>query len=180
MEHPQLYGAGQRQESYNRKLFWVTMLDTLWQSIASFFVPLLAYWGSDVDGSSLGDLWTLAVVIMVNIHLAMDVIRWYWITHAAVWGSIIATFICVMVIDVLPFLPGYWAFFHITKTALFWLCLLCIMIGALLPRFLVKVFVQHYKPTDIQIAREAEKFNTSRASQGAQIEMNEIFDPPRR
>ncbi|KAL0380090.1 UNVERIFIED_CONTAM: Phospholipid-transporting ATPase 1 [Sesamum angustifolium] len=180
IEHPQLYGAGQRQESYNRKLFWVTMLDTLWQSIASFFVPLLAYWGSNVDGSSLGDLWTLAVVIMVNIHLAMDVIRWYWITHAAIWGSIIATFICVLVIDVLPFLPGYWAFFHIAKTALFWLCLLCIMIGALLPRFLIKVFMQYYTPTDIQIAREAEKFNTSRASQGVQIEMNEIFDPPRR
>ncbi|KAL0397361.1 UNVERIFIED_CONTAM: Phospholipid-transporting ATPase 1, partial [Sesamum calycinum] len=57
------------------------------------------------------------------------------------------------------------AFFHIAKTALFWLCLLCIMIGALLPRFLIKVFMQYYKPTDIQIAREAEKFNTSRASQ---------------
>lgn len=108
LKHPQLYGAGQRQESYNGRLFWVTMLDTLWQSVAVFFVPLLAYWGSDVDRSSLGDLWTLGVVVMVNIHLAMDVIRWYWITHAAIWGSIIATFLCVIVIDFLPFLPGYW------------------------------------------------------------------------
>lgn len=108
LKHPQLYGAGQRQESYNGRLFWVTMLDTLWQSAAVFFVPLLAYWGSDVDRSSLGDLWTLGVVVMVNIHLAMDVIRWYWITHAAIWGSIIATFLCVIVIDFLPFLPGYW------------------------------------------------------------------------
>ncbi|KAL0455248.1 UNVERIFIED_CONTAM: Phospholipid-transporting ATPase 1 [Sesamum latifolium] len=108
LKYPQLYGAGQRQESYNSKLFWVTMLDTLWQSIAAFFVPLLAYWGSQVDGSSIGDLWTVAVVIMVNIHLAMDVFRWYWITHAAIWGSIIATFICVMIIDAIPVLPGYW------------------------------------------------------------------------
>lgn len=108
MKYPQLYGAGQRQESYNKKLFWVTMIDTLWQSVVAFFVPLLAYWESDVDISSIGDLWTLAVVILVNIHLAMDVIRWSWITHAAIWGSIIATFICVMVIDTLTFLPGYW------------------------------------------------------------------------
>lgn len=108
MKYPQLYGVGQRQESYNGKLFWVTMLDTLWQSIAVFFVPLISYWGSSIDGSSLGDLWTVAVVIIVNVHLSMDVIRWYWITHAAICGSIIATFICVMVIDVLPFLPGYW------------------------------------------------------------------------
>lgn len=108
MKYPQLYGAGQRQESYNKKLFWVTMIDNLWQSVVAFFVPLLAYWESDVDISSIGDLWTLAVVILVNIHLAMDVIRWSWITHAAIWGSIVATFICVMVIDTLTFLPGYW------------------------------------------------------------------------
>ncbi|GFP80645.1 phospholipid-transporting ATPase 1 [Phtheirospermum japonicum] len=107
LKYPQIYGAGQRSESYNGRLFWVMILDTLWQSVAAFFVPLLAYWESDVDGSSIGDLWTIAVVIMVNVHLAMDVIRWYWITHAAIWGSIIATFICVMVIDALPFLPGY-------------------------------------------------------------------------
>ncbi|KAL8547027.1 hypothetical protein ACS0TY_006667 [Phlomoides rotata] len=177
LKHPQLYGAGQRQESYNGKLFWATMLDTLWQSIAAFFVPLLAYWKSDVDTSSLGDLWTLAIVSMVNIHLAMDVHRWYWITHAAVWGSIIATFVCVMVIDLLPFLPGYWAFFHVAKTELFWVCFLGIIIGALLPRFVFKVFVQYCLHNDVQILREAEKFGNFRDTQ---IEMNHIVGPSHR
>ncbi|XP_073149211.1 phospholipid-transporting ATPase 1 [Henckelia pumila] len=180
LKYPQLYGAGQRRESYNGKLFWVTMLDTLWQSIAAFFVPLLAYWKSDVDGSSIGDLWTIAIVILVNIHLAMDVIRWYWITHATIWGSIAATFICVLIIDCLPFLPGYWAFFTIAKTKLFWACLAGITIGALLPRFVVKIFVQTYTPNDIQIAREAEKVETSREPHLAQIEMNPIFGPSTR
>ncbi|KAK6143245.1 hypothetical protein DH2020_023593 [Rehmannia glutinosa] len=179
LKYPQLYGAGQRSESYNGKLFWVMILDTLWQSVVAFFVPFLAYWESDVDGSSLGDLWTIAVVVMVNIHLAMDVIRWYWITHAAIWGSIIATFICVMIIDAVPILPGYWAFFHIADTKLFWVCLLGITVGALVPHFAVK-FVQYYRPNNIQIAREAEKFGNSRESPDAQIEMNPIFDPPHR
>ncbi|PIN02251.1 P-type ATPase [Handroanthus impetiginosus] len=174
LKYPQLYGAGQREESYNGKLFWITMLDTLWQSIAAYFVPLLAYWESSVDGSSIGDLWTLAVVILVNIHLALDVIRWYWITHAAVWGSIIATFICVMIIDAIPILPGYWAFFVIADTTLFWVCLLGIILGALVPHFVVKIFVQYYRPNDIQIARELEKFCTSRVSRNAEIEMNPI------
>lgn len=108
LKYPQLYGAGQRHECYNAKLFWLTMVDTLWQSAAIFFIPLLAYWGSSIDISSLGDLWILAVVILVNLHLAIDVIRWTWTTHAVIWGSIIATFICVIVIDALPFLIGYW------------------------------------------------------------------------
>lgn len=108
LHNPQLYGAGQRQEAYNKKLFWLMIADTLWQSIVVFFAPLFAYWGSTIDIASIGDLWTLSVVILVNLHLAMDVIRWTWISHASIWGSIVATFICVMIIDAIPALHGYW------------------------------------------------------------------------
>nr|KJB18989.1 hypothetical protein B456_003G079400 [Gossypium raimondii] len=43
----------------------------------------------------MGSLWTIAVVILVNIHLAMGIRRWVFITHAAVWGSIIITYACM-------------------------------------------------------------------------------------
>lgn len=65
----------------------------------------------------------------------------------------------------------------IAKTKLFWVCLLGIMVGALVPRFVVKAFIQHCKPSDIHIAREAEKFENSQQLD-AQIEMNTIFDLP--
>ncbi|KAG2669575.1 hypothetical protein I3760_14G039200 [Carya illinoinensis] len=109
LQYPQLYGAGQRQECYNRRLFWLTMFDSLWQSAAIFFIPFFAYRQSTIDISSIGDLWILGVVTLVNIHLAMDVFRWTWITHAVIWGSIIATFVCVIIIDVIPSLVGYWS-----------------------------------------------------------------------
>ncbi|KAL4308500.1 hypothetical protein GQ457_01G045260 [Hibiscus cannabinus] len=179
LKYPQLYGAGHREECYNRRLFWITMIDTVWQSAVVFYIPLLAYWGSTIDGSSIGDLWTLAVVILVNLHLAMDVIRWNWITHAAIWGSIIATFICVIIIDAIPTLVGYWAFFHIARTGLFWLCLLAIIVTALIPRFVVKVLYQFYTPCDVQIAREAEKFQAEIQSAAVEVEMNPILDHPR-
>ncbi|GAA0158619.1 primary active transporter [Lithospermum erythrorhizon] len=178
LKHPQLYGAGQRDETYNTTLFWFTMMDTLWQSIAAFFPPLLTYWATTIDTSSIGDIWTLAVVILVNVHLAMDVIRWSWITHAVIWGSILATFICVMVIDAVPSLPGYWAFFHIADTSLFWVLLLGITVAAMVPRFIVKVFTMYYRPSDIQIAREAEKFGTLRDTRPSDIEMSPIFANP--
>ncbi|XP_050236999.1 phospholipid-transporting ATPase 1 [Mercurialis annua] len=173
-KYPQLYGCGQRRESYNSKLFWLTMVDTVWQSAVVYFVPLLAYWGSSIDASSIGDLWTLAVVILVNLHLAMDVVRWSWITHAAIWGSIVATFICVIVIDALPTLVGYWAIFEIAKTRLFWLCLLAIIIAALVPRFVVIVVHQYASPSDIQITREAEKIGEF-GGVDVEIEMNPIL-----
>ena len=113
LKYPQLYSAGQRDEAYNKKLFMLTMADTLWQSMVVFWPPLFAYWKSTIDIASIGDLWTLAVVILVNLHLAMDVVRWYWVTHAVIWGSIAATFISVMIIDAIPQLPGYWYVFNI-------------------------------------------------------------------
>ncbi|KAL8265857.1 hypothetical protein R6Q59_003201 [Mikania micrantha] len=171
LTYPQLYGAGQRHESYNSTLFWLTIADTLWQSIVVFYVPLFAYWKSDIDGSSLGDLWTLAVVILVNIHLAMDVFRWTWISHASIWGSIVATCICVIIIDVIPVLPGYWAIFDLASKGSFWICLLGIQIAALVPRFGIKMVIQHCKPSDIQIAREADKFGNSLELTGQEIEM---------
>lgn len=108
LKFPRLYEHGQKEKCYNSRLFWLTMADTLWQSGAVCFLPLFAYWKTDIDSSSLGDIWTIAVVIIVNLHLAMDVVRWNWIMHAAIWGSIVATFICVLVIDAIPVLPGYW------------------------------------------------------------------------
>ncbi|KAJ6836552.1 phospholipid-transporting ATPase 1 [Iris pallida] len=158
MKYPQLYGAGQKEERYNLKLFVLTMMDTIWQSVAIFFIPYLAYRHSTIDGSSIGDLWTLAVVIIVNIHLAMDVFRWNWLTHASIWGCILATIICVIVIDGIPILPGYWAIFHIMGTGLFWFCLLGIIIAAVVPRLAMKAFTEYFAPSDIQIARELEKF----------------------
>lgn len=176
LKYPQLYGAGQRQERYNLKLFCLTMMDTLWQSMVAFFVPFFAYRHSTVDGSGIGDLWTIAAVILVNIHLAMDVIRWTWITHASIWGSIVATCICIIIIDVIPILPGYWAIFHIADSGVFWLCILGILIAALVPRYSVKVLYHYISPSDVMLAREAEKVGSSRDFRVLEVEMNPISD----
>ncbi|GMH10042.1 hypothetical protein Nepgr_011883 [Nepenthes gracilis] len=156
LQYPKLYGAGHRQESYNLHLFWITMLDTLWQSLVLFYIPLFAYRESSIDIWSLGSLWTIAVVILVNIHLAMDIQRWVIVTHAAVWGSIIITYGCMVVLDSIPMFPNYWTIYHLAKSPTYWLTVLLIIILALLPRFLAKAVYQILWPSDIQIVREAE------------------------
>ena len=107
LRHPKLYCSGHRHESYNLRLFWITMADTLWQSLVLFYLPLFAYENSSVDIWSLGSLWTIAVVVLVNIHLAMDVQHWTSITHAATWGSIFITFACMLILDSIPVFPNY-------------------------------------------------------------------------
>lgn len=108
LQYPKLYGAGHRHEAYNMHLFWITMMDTLWQSLVLFYIPLFTYKDSTIDIWSMGSLWTIAVVVLVNVHLAMDIQRWVLITHIAVWGSIVITFGCMVVLDSVPVLPNYW------------------------------------------------------------------------
>lgn len=108
LKYPQLYGPGLRDEHYNLKLFVLIMLDSLWQSFVLFYVPFFAYSHSSLDNSSLGDLWILSVVVLVNVHIAMDVFRWNWILHAIIWGCTAVTFGCVIAIDASPLAPGYW------------------------------------------------------------------------
>lgn len=50
------------------------------------------------------------------------------------------------------------AIFHIMGTGLFWFLLLLIVVTAMVPHFVFKAFTEHFRPSDIQIAREMEKF----------------------
>lgn len=154
--YPKLYCSGHRNESYNLRLFWVTMLDTLWQSLVVFYVPFFTYRYSTLDIWSLGSLWTIAVVVLVNIHLAMDIQRWVLITHMATWGSIVVTCLCMVALDSIPIFPNYWTIYHLINSRAYWLTILLITVLALLPRFMYKVICQIFWPSDIQIARAAE------------------------
>lgn len=186
LKYPKLYGAGHRQEAYNLHLFWITMVDTLWQSLVLFYIPLFTYQESTIDIWSIGSLWTITVVILVNIHLAMDIRRWEVFTHAAVWGSVVITYACVVVLDSIPVFPNYWlvltsiitssaivllkglwtelifclmfgrTIYHLAASPTYWLTILLIIVVALLPRFVFKVVHQIFWPSDIQIAREAQ------------------------
>ncbi|TQD70029.1 hypothetical protein C1H46_044439 [Malus baccata] len=98
----------------------------------------------------MGSLWTIAVVVLVNIHLAMDIHRWVSITHIAVWGSIIM-YACMVVLDSIPVFPNYWTIYHLAK---FWIAILLITVVALLPRFVFKVVNHIFWPSDIQIAAD--------------------------
>lgn len=115
LKYPKPYGAGYRHEAYNPKLFWITMIDTVWQSLVLFFTPLFTYKDSSIDIWSMGSLWTIAVVILVNAHLAMDINRWVLITHIAVWGSIIITYGCMVILDSIPAFPYYWLVTFVLK-----------------------------------------------------------------
>jgi phospholipid-transporting ATPase len=156
LQYPKLYSAGYREESYNMCLFWLTMIDTLWQSLVLFYVPVFTYTDSTIDIWSIGSLWTIAVVILVNVHLAMDIQRWVMFTHVSIWGSLVITYACVVILDSIPAFPNYGTIYNLANSPSYWLSILLITVVGMLPRFIFKVVHQRFWPSDIQIAREAE------------------------
>ncbi|XP_071720404.1 phospholipid-transporting ATPase 1-like [Rutidosis leptorrhynchoides] len=156
LQYPKLYEAGHRNESYNSYLFWIMMADTIWQSLALFCVPRFAFNESTIDIWSIGSLWTVAVVILVNIHLAMDIQRWVLYTHISIWGSVLITYACVVVLDSIPVFPNYGTIYELAKQPTYWLSIWLIIVVALLPRFIIKAVHRMFWASDIQIAREFE------------------------
>ncbi|CAI7931260.1 unnamed protein product, partial [Closterium sp. NIES-54] len=104
---PQLYGAGQREETYNLPVFLAAMLDATWQSLALFLVGVATVSGLDGDMWALGQTWLVALVLVVTVHLAMDIRRWTWLHAAAIAIAILVTVVSIVVIDYIPLLPEY-------------------------------------------------------------------------
>ncbi|CAD5166730.1 unnamed protein product [Musa acuminata subsp. malaccensis] len=177
LAYPELYGPGLRDEHYNLKLFILIMMDSIWQSLVIVFVPFYFYSESSLDEASLGDIWIISVVLLVNIHLAMDVFRWNWILIVTFLGVTSIAMGCIIAIDASPSAPGYWAINNLMATELFWLCLLCVVVFALLPRIVVKVFAAYIWPDDIQIAREIEKFAKQNNDSALEAPLQSSTDP---
>lgn len=62
-------------------------------------------------------------------------------------------------------------------TGLFWLCLLGIIGAGMLPHFSAKALKEYLMPSDIQIAREMDKFRRINAATTSEIQMNRFSTP---
>ena len=77
---------------------------------------------------------------------------------------------CVQVDDSL--LSCSRAIFHVMGTAVFWLCLLAVIVTAMVPRLAMKAITEYFAPSDIQIARELEKFGSLNEATVSEIPMS--------
>lgn len=66
------------------------------------------------------------------------------------------TYACVVVLDSIPVFPNYGTIYELAKQPTYWLSIWLIIVVALLPRFIIKAMHRMFRPSDIQIAREAE------------------------
>jgi phospholipid-transporting ATPase len=106
MSNPRIYRLTSGAQLFNRNVFWQWMFLSLVHSLIVFFYPMEAFNMHSPD--RLGhtyDLWSVglvvytAVVLIVNLKIALMMTSWTWVHHFVVWGSIIFYFLCLLVFN---------------------------------------------------------------------------------
>ncbi|GBL76684.1 putative phospholipid-transporting ATPase VA, partial [Araneus ventricosus] len=76
LKYPSLYSLGRKAQVHTKFSFWVNMLDAIYQSIITFFIPYMAYYDSDVDVWEFGTTICTACVLGQLLHLAIETKSW--------------------------------------------------------------------------------------------------------
>ena len=87
------YAQGRLSKLYNRYKFWLAMLEAFYQSAAIFFVAFGAYYGSTAAMVDFGFVINIAVVLVANLHLAIETLHWTVLHHFVLWGSCLLVFV---------------------------------------------------------------------------------------
>ena len=167
LQRPEVYRRLQSQPLFNMRTYARWMFNSLYHSLIIFFGIYLSGIGSDVvrsDGSTSG-MWSQAImgssvgVTVVTLRMALFANHWTIFSHVAIWGSIGAYFLFLVIYNLLfSFQPSmYYVFFEnvpTTATFFIWLLLVCL---CLLPDYTAKYVQWQYLPEDWQILREMDR-----------------------
>ncbi|XP_059479634.1 probable phospholipid-transporting ATPase IA isoform X2 [Neocloeon triangulifer] len=151
MSFPLLYKSSQLGSAFNRRVFWIWIANSLFHSVLLYWLPLMAFqqdvvWSNGREGGYLvlGNTVYSYVVMTVCLKAALVTHYWTWVTHLAIWGSIIAWFIFLVIYSnfwpTIPLGAVMAGQDHMVFTSpVFWLGLVLIPFTALLPDATMKI-----------------------------------------
>ncbi|XP_058806464.1 probable phospholipid-transporting ATPase IA isoform X3 [Phymastichus coffea] len=169
LAHPSLYAAKSATEStFSIKVFWVWIFNALLHSALLYWLSLLAVekdviWYNGRDGGYLvlGNIVYTYVVVTVCAKAGLITNSWNWVTHLAIWGSIILWFLFVLIYS------NFWPIFNVGAPMLgndrmlfsspvFWLGLILIPLAVLMLDVIVKAVKNTIWKSASEAAREQE------------------------
>ncbi|XP_019865878.2 phospholipid-transporting ATPase VD isoform X2 [Aethina tumida] len=190
---PYLYKSGRLGRIYRPWSFWLTMIDSIYQSVVVFWVCKAAYEDSDVDMFEFGTVCTTACMFVMLAHACIETRNWTIIHVGSVLISISLFYIYSVVYDTFCVncfgLPStYWTIQIAMTRHVYWLSTLLATILAVLPRLVYRVFQTVFIPDDIirelllhdRQRRRGERFlvTWSRSTSASSISRSTHYRPP--
>ncbi|XP_050561376.1 probable phospholipid-transporting ATPase IA isoform X4 [Spodoptera frugiperda] len=168
LRHPVLYVPSQQGLLFNVRVFWVWAVNSILHSVLLFWLPMLMVshdivWPNGKDGGYLlmGNIIYTYVVLTVCLKAGLTTHSWTWVTHVAIWGSVVLWFLFVMIYsNVFPTVmigAVMQGMDRMLFTSLvFWLGLILIPIATLIPDMLVTVIHNSMFKSMTEAVRESE------------------------
>ncbi|CAH8541065.1 unnamed protein product [Schistosoma rodhaini] len=113
LKYPELYKDTQASASFNPKVFFCWIFNSIYHSSLLFWIPLLAFSVGTVYANGqtssllvLGNSVYTYVVVTVCLKAGLEHTAWTWLSHLAIWGSIGCWFLFLTIYPhVYPTLP---------------------------------------------------------------------------
>ncbi|KAG8198687.1 hypothetical protein JTE90_015512 [Oedothorax gibbosus] len=173
LRNPSLYEQGRKSQVHTKFSFWVNMLDAIYQSIVTFFIPFMAYYDSDVGIWEFGTTICTACVLGQLLHLAIETKSWTFLHLISLLVSFFLYFGFAVVYNCWPLMSiGYvglqnpfWVIVHSMTNAIFWFCIVLAPMISCLPRFVLRSVQGSMFPSEV--AKTIRSFKKSEASSEA-------------
>ncbi|CAH1730930.1 probable phospholipid-transporting ATPase IA isoform X2 [Aphis gossypii] len=102
LKFPQLYS--QTLDTFNVRIFWIWVINAILHSFLLFWICMFALkhevvWSNGKEGGYLlmGNFIYTYVVIVVCLKAGLHIQSWSYIVHTAIWGSIVAWFVFLVI-----------------------------------------------------------------------------------
>ncbi|KAH8827405.1 phospholipid-translocating P-type ATPase [Flagelloscypha sp. PMI_526] len=173
MDYPELYRYGRTGSWFNYKLFWIYMLDGIYQSTIVYFFIMYTYVsvtsrsdGYDIDQTEFSTTIAVSAVMIADLFTGFAATVWTgWHFFAVSLGIIICWIFTAAYAAISPSYAStdlYGNHFLLFRSPYFWLCLPLVFILATAPRYFYKVFCSTVKPGDLELIKVLRKQDPSR------------------
>ncbi|XP_065668922.1 phospholipid-transporting ATPase VA isoform X2 [Hydra vulgaris] len=155
IKRPLLYQWGQFGKGYSRKLFWISVLDAVYQSLVLYFITMYSYFDLPFGMLVVGITYHQLAVLTVSLHIAVETPNWTWIHGVVIFGSASISYIYFLIFCAIdPLINIYWGVYEVMSSSQFWLLSFICPIIALLPRLVYRAFANTLRPSIIQLVRK--------------------------
>lgn len=149
-------------EEYQPHMFWMNMIDAMYQSLVCFFIPYFTYYDSEVDIFSWGTPITTIALFTIILHLAIETKTWTFLHWSSCIFSILLFFFVALVYNAScpvchPPSNPYWTMERLMGDPMFYFTCIISPVVALLPRFLYRTLQGTLFPTQLQLGRQLSK-----------------------
>uniref|UniRef100_A0A673BTT1 Phospholipid-transporting ATPase n=1 Tax=Sphaeramia orbicularis TaxID=375764 RepID=A0A673BTT1_9TELE len=186
---PELYRTGQGSGEYRFSTFWVSMLDAFYQSLVCFFIPYLAYRGSDMDIFSFGTPVNTISLFTILLHLSIEIKAWTVVHWVIMLGSVALYFIVTLAYSAICVTcNAYWTLQSQMVDPMFYLVCIITTVVALLPRYTFHVLKNSIAPSPLEQARHLDRMDPITRDQwikewrsfrgGGQVKRSGLSVPP--